>query len=1676
MLKRQPLLAKGCAGAVFLLIIVTCLPLSLEAQVSWSQVTTTGTPPAGRQYHTAVFGNSRMIVFGGRRDDNTGTQYFNDAWVLDLTTNQWSAVAPPAEDPRPAGRWLHGAGFDPVTHKLVIFGGSNASGCLSDVWVLSNADGISPNPAWTQVTPSGTGPGGRAAFISAYDGASDRLIVAGGNNCSGWPAASAYVLNNAANGPGPAWTSLSPSGSLVPGSAGEIFGAGFYDAGSDRLAFWGYTFPLNRYMMLSNASGTAASAWNTFSGLSPAPTTAAAGATAVYNTTSNRAVFFGGLASGSKSSGLWGIGNANAVTGAPKWVSVSAGSGPSARDGHTAVYNASQDKMIVFGGAPSTGAPLNDVWTLNNATQFTWSPALPNAASIEPSTGDVGSSVTVTISGSDFDLDPGDTTILVSGSGVTVSNISVSPATTVTGPMTLTATFTIAAGAAVGNRTVTVHTGAGNDSTPLTFAAVVAGSPTLTSITPINGARGATVELTLTGTNFESGQTIVAIAGIGTAAVTVVNPTTGTATIAIPANATAGTRNVTVTTSIATSGPRPFTTIASLPTISTINPITGPASGTAIPITLTGANFVEGVNPATSQKWTTVSVSGSNVTVGPVTVTGASSISTTFTFDVNATPGPRNVTVTTPLGTTVTPRVFNLTSAAPTLTSMSRTSASPADNGVTITLRGANFIEGQTTLTFAGSGTIISGHTVTVLSSTSGTITLNLPLTTSPGTRTVTVSNGLGSSAGRTFVVNSAAPVISSMTPVSGSALKDVDLVLTGSRFRVGDTSFVFGSGSPLSIVPGTITVNAAGTRVTAKLHIDEDADVGPENIKAHTQYGDSNARIFKVTSAKPALTSISPSAANAAGPVTVSFYGSNFTNSGMSVAVTTTTGAAVSTITPGAVTYMTQNLVRAVLTIDPSAATGAYRIKLQHTSRGDTTTRVFTVTRTAGPAISGLSPSSRSMINPNFDLVIAGTNFVSDPHTIVSVEGGDGLTLGTVDVTSPTSITVPATITTPVGGTRTVKVTTPFGNATRIFTIVSALPTLDPLTVSSGSALQSPIQITLSGTNLISATTVAVDPNDVTGALAVSASTTSRTLTLTVPSNASLGSHTVTLNNGFGSAARTFTVLSPAPVLNSITPNSGSGAALIDVELNGSNFVPSMNGDNSVIQVTGITVSNVTYVNATKLTAKFNVAASSPGQYDVQITNGTFGTSGAIPFTVGGGVPTLSSIASPAYALTNTSATLVLTGVSFTSANGVTVDGSGITVSSFSVVNSTTINVGLTIGADAAGTHNVRVTSLLGTTDPKEFTIYEPPTLNTNAVSPGYGVVGNSPAVTISGTNFVNLDLSISAGSGITVTPTNVTSTSITATFAISGGAAQTTRDVVVSMLGVTLTSSAAFTVYPAPALSASNTVTPNYGAQGNTQTVTISGSNFVNAGLSISAGTGVTVTPTNVTSTSVTASFAIDSGAAQTTRDVVVNLLGVTLTSTAAFTVYPAPSLSANPVSPSYGVAGTTQTVTISGSNFANQGLSITAGAGVTVTPTNVTSTQITASFVIDSGADLTTRDVVVNMLGTTLTSTGALTLYPAPILSSLATVPSPVVAPATGTSDVSVTLTGQNFRTDFPIQINMAPGTGVTVSIALVQNSTTITATFTITNAAVGSHDVSITHLGVTTATQPFVVNAP
>jgi Bacterial Ig domain len=200
------------------------------------------------------------------------------------------------------------------------------------------------------------------------------------------------------------------------------------------------------------------------------------------------------------------------------------------------------------------------------------------------------------------------------------------------------------------NGTLTLTASKAIVGSPVALNATSIGLPTLASIGPATGVRGTSVSVTLSGANFstlDTGSTVnVSGTGVTVSDVSVQNSTTMTATLTIAATAAATTRTVSVTTAGFTTGTVNFViTSPPPPTLTAISPASHTRGGGAFPVTLTGSNFTAGSTVAVSGGF------GGGVFVTGVTVTSSTTITANFIILGGAPQTSRNVTVTTPGGT-----------------------------------------------------------------------------------------------------------------------------------------------------------------------------------------------------------------------------------------------------------------------------------------------------------------------------------------------------------------------------------------------------------------------------------------------------------------------------------------------------------------------------------------------------------------------------------------------------------------------------------------------------------------------------------------------------------------------------------------------------------------------------------------------------------------------------------------------------------------------------------------------------------------------------------------------------------------------------------------------------------------------------------------------------------------
>src|SRR6476646_3700068 len=131
------------------IIICCCISIAFAASAAgalfsspdWVELSPNNPPPARSSLamtYDPVSG--KIIAFGGFG----GTGYLNDTWSFDGTS--WAQIVTPSAPPARAAAQMT---YDSVAQKVVLFGGFDGTHYLSDTWLWDGS-----TLQWTQATPA----------------------------------------------------------------------------------------------------------------------------------------------------------------------------------------------------------------------------------------------------------------------------------------------------------------------------------------------------------------------------------------------------------------------------------------------------------------------------------------------------------------------------------------------------------------------------------------------------------------------------------------------------------------------------------------------------------------------------------------------------------------------------------------------------------------------------------------------------------------------------------------------------------------------------------------------------------------------------------------------------------------------------------------------------------------------------------------------------------------------------------------------------------------------------------------------------------------------------------------------------------------------------------------------------------------------------------------------------------------------------------------------------------------------------------------------------------------------------------------------------------------------------------------------------------------------------------
>jgi hypothetical protein len=779
----------------------------------------------------------------------------------------------------------------------------------------------------------------------------------------------------------------------------------------------------------------------------------------------------------------------------------------------------------------------NTVLSSANTAALTIDPP-PTVVSASPGASQLGSSVTLVVTGS-YTTFSSNTAISLIGPGTSgTTTISQTGATTYNPatPSQVSAVLNIPAGVPTGSYTVIAKTGTQTASLTGGFLIAAAGPLTLSSITPYSLAAGQSTTVSVVGVNthFVQGTTVAAFgSGITPGPVTVVSSTQANFGIAIDPIAVLGSRTLTMSTGgeFATGT---FTILSNGATLQSVSIQSGgspPSPLSSVPQGTNATLMLTGSGTHWVQAGTTIAVGG-GISVGNITVLSPTSLAVNISVGPGVPIGSYGVTATTNGEIVALANVVSVTAATPSLSTVSPNVGTQGQQHLLVGFTGV-FTSFTTTANGplnANFGSNITVNSITAASATSATADISIDPTAFTGGRTGILSSN-GANYNFAFTVNASNAALTAAIPNSGLQGASVALQVTAvnTHWVQGLTSASLGS----NIAVNRTIVNSP-TTAEVDITIPANAPLGLTGLALGTG-GEivSLNNAFTVLPYTPSLTLSPSSGMIPAAPLTLNTVNvnlsGNFTHfvQGQTIAAIDGNGVAIQNFT-----VLNQWQATAQFAINQTApaspCTNAYggnhivTLETPLTSGSEIVQTGFCVTSTPA-ALTSISPYHSAEPASNLSVKITGqyTHFESG---VTALGFGPNITVvpGSLTVVNPTTLTASINIAADaVLGWRPVFVNT-IDSANSIneqLTIgfgLDAPSSSSFLSVSPNSGIQGQsltVQITGSNTNWAQGSTIAIFGAGITVNSLTINSTASATAQISIdPVNAPVGGSTVTM------------------------------------------------------------------------------------------------------------------------------------------------------------------------------------------------------------------------------------------------------------------------------------------------------------------------------------------------------------------------------------------------------------------------------------------------------------------------------------------------------------------------------------------------------------------------------------
>jgi hypothetical protein len=290
---------------------------------NWKQLSPPNSPP-GRSLFAMVYDpiSKKVIAFGG----SGATGNLNDTWAFDGTT--WTKINTTGA---PSARNGVTLAYDRPTKKLVMFGGYSGSKYLSDTWTFDGA-----TSTWTQVNMPTPPPKATGTMLFS-DPVTGRAMMFGGYDAT----QPVPVYANTYLWAGTHWKKLHPATIPLP----RAWGIATLDVARHNVVLTGGvgdTIRTDNTWTWDGADWTQVFPATQIQGLFDAAY--------AYDPAAQAVVVFGGVAESWEWDGT-------------TWIQVVPGSSPTQRDGPSMATLPASRQTIMFGGSDTSGE-LNETWQL----------------------------------------------------------------------------------------------------------------------------------------------------------------------------------------------------------------------------------------------------------------------------------------------------------------------------------------------------------------------------------------------------------------------------------------------------------------------------------------------------------------------------------------------------------------------------------------------------------------------------------------------------------------------------------------------------------------------------------------------------------------------------------------------------------------------------------------------------------------------------------------------------------------------------------------------------------------------------------------------------------------------------------------------------------------------------------------------------------------------------------------------------------------------------------------------------------------------------------------------------------------------------------------------------------------------------------------------------------------